>query len=187
MAEMTSSEKFVYDALKKIGRLLAQDLQNRSATMTATQIIDEEDYLPMFNPEKQYLNYTAGYCCKDSEGHRWKLIQPYDSTIYTQQPSELPAQWGILHTTNYLKSDDFVSISTSPYAKDECCIVEVDGIKYIFRSAIDNNVWAPSDVIALQEGGQLYWYCLGKAEELLSEGVQPVEGQTVIPTDNSAE
>ncbi len=25
-----------------------------------------------------------------------KLIQPYDSTIYPQEPEELEAQWGIL-------------------------------------------------------------------------------------------
>ena len=186
--EMSKSEKFVYESLKRVGTIIAKELQSRVSTMSATEVIEEEDYLPMFNPAKQYLNKTAGYCCKDETGHRWKLIQPYDSTIYTDTPENLPAQWGILYSKNYMKADTVVISSTSPYSKGDVCIDAIDGVNYIWQSAIDNNTWKPSDVLSLQRGGQSpYWYCLGKEDELKSGEVHPVSGLADVPSESVAE
>ena len=69
-----------------------------------------------------------------------RLLQPYDSTIYTQVPEELAAQWGFVWSTDPAKALPFVAISTSPYKKGDCC---TEGGK-VYRSTLDNNVWSPS-------------------------------------------
>jgi hypothetical protein len=69
-----------------------------------------------------------------------KLLQPYDSTIFTGEPEELPAQWGFVWSNDPAKAKPFVAISTSPYMKGNCCSEEGE----VFRSLIDNNVHAPS-------------------------------------------
>ena len=61
-------------------------------------------------------------------------------TIYTQEPEDLPAQWGFYWSTDPKKALPFISLATSPYMTGDCC---TEGGQ-IWRSAIDNNVWAPS-------------------------------------------
>ena len=80
---MTDSKAFVLDTMRKFGESAARDLQSRAPEMTGTEIYAEEGFLPAFNPEKQYLNYTAGYVCVSAAGRAVKLVQPYDSSIYT--------------------------------------------------------------------------------------------------------
>lgn len=137
---MTDNKAFVLDTMRKFGESAARDLQSRAPEMTGTEIYAEEGFLPAFNPEKQYLNYTAGYVCVSAAGRAVKLIQPYDSSIYTQQPEELPAQWGFYWSQNPADALPFVALSTSPYMMGDCCTE--DG--HVWRSTIDNNVWAPS-------------------------------------------
>lgn len=138
---MTNKE-LVLDTMRKYGKAVAQDLQNRAADMTGTEIIAEDSFLPDFNPERQYLNYQVGYICKSSVGNAVKLLQPYDSTIYTQQPEELPAQWGFYWSTDPKKAKPFIVISTSPYMTDDCCTFN----GHVWRSGQDNNVWEPGTV-----------------------------------------
>lgn len=86
------------------------------------------------------LNRKAGFVCLSSAGRVVKLLQPYDSTIYTQEPEELTAQWGVDWSTDPAKALPFVAISTSPYGKGDCC---TEGGK-TWRNTIANNVWSPS-------------------------------------------
>ena len=88
---MTDNKAFVLDTMRKFGESAARDLQSRAPEMTGTEIYAEAGFLPAFNAAKQYLNYAAGYVCRSAAGRAVKLLQPYDSTIYTQQPEELPA------------------------------------------------------------------------------------------------
>ena len=121
----------------------AADLQSRSATMDGTALYAEEEKIPDFQAArkvKNMLERPAGFVCKSSAGRVVKLLQPYDSTIYTQEPEELPAQWGFVWSTDPAKALPFVALSTSPYGIGECC---TEGGK-IYRSTIANNVWAPS-------------------------------------------
>ena len=130
----------VITAMRDKGAADAHDLQNRAANMTGTEINAEDDKIPSFKPENQYLNYDAGFICKSSSGNVVKLLQPYDSTIYTGQPEELPAQWGFKWSTDPAKAKPFIAISTSPYMIGDCCTENGN----TYRSKIDNNVWAPS-------------------------------------------
>ena len=137
---MTDNKTFVLDTMRKFGESAARDLQTRAPEMTGTEIYGESGYLPAFNAAKQYLNYAAGYVCRSSAGRAVRLLQPYDSTIYTQEPEELPAQWGFYWSQNPADALPFVAMSTSPYMTGDCC---TEG-GHVYRSTIDNNVWAPS-------------------------------------------
>lgn len=134
-------KNLLLETLKRVGKIIAEDLQKRSSDMMGTELYEEKLFIPKFNPERQYLNFTVGYICQSEAGRVVKLLQPYDSTIFTQQPEELPAQWGFYWSTNPDEALPFVAISTSPYMKGDCCI-END---IVYRSLIDNNTWKPSE------------------------------------------
>lgn len=139
---MTNKE-FVLETMKRSGKLAAQSVQTRSAEMNGTELNGEAMYIPDFIAackKMNMLNRPVGFVCKSSAGRVVKLLQVYDSTIYTQEPEELPAQWGFVWSDDPAHAKPFVAISTSPYMKGNCC-TEGDEV---FRSTIDNNVWSPS-------------------------------------------
>ena len=140
---MTSSKNFVLETLKRSGKLAAQSVQDRSAEMTGTELNAEDMYIPDFKmavAKMNMLDRKIGFVCKSTAGRVVKLLQNYDSTIYTGEPEELPAQWGFVWSNDPAKAKPFVAISTSPYMIGNCCI-ENDTT---YRSKIDNNVHAPS-------------------------------------------
>lgn len=107
-----------------------------------TELFDNEEFFPSFNPMRHnYLHKKAGYVCKSPKGNLVYLIQPYDSTIYTDEPEDLPAQWGFYWSPNPDHAKEFVKSSTSPYYKGACCLFEGE----VYRSTIDNNVYSPSE------------------------------------------
>lgn len=139
---MTNKE-FVLQTMRQNGKTVALDLQNRSADMNGTQLNAESDYIPDFTASKAVCNMlqrSAGFVCKSSAGRVVKLLQSYDSDIFTAEPEELPAQWGFAWSTDPKKALPFVAISTSPYMIGDCC-TENDKT---YKSKIDNNVWSPS-------------------------------------------
>lgn len=137
---MSESREYVLDTMRRYGETQARELQSRAGTMTGTELYAEEGYLPDFDATKQYLNYTAGYVCLSAAGRAVKLLQPYDSTVYTGQPEDYPSLWGFYWSTDPAKALPFIALSTSPYMIGDCC---TEG-GYVWRSTIDNNVWAPS-------------------------------------------
>jgi hypothetical protein len=139
---MTNKE-FVLETMKRSGKLAAQAVQTRSSEMTGTELNAEVNYIPDFTAackKMNMLNRPVGFVCKSSAGRVVKLLQNYDSNIYTQEPEDLPAQWGFVWSNDPAHARPFVAMSTSPYMKGNCC-TESDEI---FRSKIDNNVHAPS-------------------------------------------
>lgn len=112
--------------------------------MNGTELYAVDDRIPNFSKATQVMNMlerSVGFVCKSSAGRVVRLLQIYDSDIYTNEPEELPAQWGFVWSTDPEKALPFVAISTSPYNAGECCTC--DGGTY--RSLIDNNVWSPTD------------------------------------------
>ena len=131
-------------AMRDKGKADAADFQSRSADMTGTEMYAEEEKIPDFQAAKALMNMLqrpAGFVCKSTAGRVVKLLQPYDSDIYTQEPEELPAQWGFKWSTDPAKALPFVALSTSPYMTGDCCTWEGK----IYRSNHDNNVWSPTD------------------------------------------
>lgn len=130
----------ILNTIKKLAKVYAENVQAKASGMTGTELYEEEEFIPDFNPERQYLNFKAGYVCKSAAGRLVKLIQPYDSTIYTQQPEELAAQWGFYWSKDPAKALPFVALSTSPYDTGDCCTEK----GRVYRSKFDGNFHAPS-------------------------------------------
>ena len=139
---MTSKER-VLERERQRGRAAAQEIQTKAPEMTGTELYSADDSIPRFAVACVKLNMLerpVGFVCKSTAGRVVRLLQVYDSTIYTQEPEELPAQWGFVWSTDPAKALPFVAISTSPYNTGECCTE--DGKTY--RSKYDGNVHAPS-------------------------------------------
>ena len=139
---MTDKE-FVLRTMQRAGLTQAQALQEMSPEMTGTELYAQEDYIPTFQAAKaakNMLERSPGFVCRSTAGRVVRLLQVYDSTVYTQEPEELPAQWGFVWSTDPDKALPFIAMSTSPYDTGECC---TEG-GHVYRSKMDNNVWAPS-------------------------------------------
>lgn len=143
---MTDKE-LVLRVLQDYSRDKAVALQADQINMTGTELYAQEQYIPDFQAAKAAKNMLErkagqqdGFVCQSSAGRVVRLIQQYDSNIYPQEPEALPAQWGFVWPTDPAKALPFVAMSTSPYMTGDCC---TDGGK-VWRSTIDNNVWAPT-------------------------------------------
>lgn len=132
------------------GRRQALALQERSIDMTSTELNAEDFKIPEFITAKNVMNMLKrpiGFVCKSSAGRVVRLLQNYDSEIYTAEPEELPAQWGFQWSSDPLKAKPFISLATSPYMIGDCCIEN----KQVYRSLIDGNIWAPSSYASVWE------------------------------------
>ena len=121
----------------------AKSLQTRAPDMTGTELYAEEDVIPSFTEavkRKNMLDREVGFVCRSTAGRVVRLLQIYDSTIYTAEPEELPSLWGFVWSTDPAKALPFIALSTSPYHTGDCC--SENGV--VYRSKIDNNVWAPN-------------------------------------------
>ncbi len=138
---MTQEErkKIMYDQ----GRANALALQGKAESMTGTELYAAERAIPTFAAAVKngnMLDRPAGFVCRSTAGRVVKLVQPYDSTVYTAEPEELPAQWGFKWSTDPAKALPFLASATSPYNTGDCC---TDGGK-TWRSTQDSNVWSPT-------------------------------------------
>lgn len=139
---MTSKE-LVLDTLRRFGKTIAKSVQTESANMTGTELNASKDYIPGFSAACERMNMLdrkIGFVCRSSEGRVVKLLQNYDSTIFTGEPETLPAQWGFVWSKDPKHALPFISLSTSPYMIEDCCIENGN----IYKSKIDNNVHSPS-------------------------------------------
>lgn len=144
---MTTSKDRVLEREYQRGYEAAQIVQSTAEGMTGTELNAVDDKIPRFTEacKKQNMlgrkaGQTDGFVCKSSAGRVVRLIQNYDSNIYTTEPEELPAQWRFVWSTDPAKALPFIALSTSPYAKGDCCLNEAGEAR---RSTIDNNVWSP--------------------------------------------
>ena len=141
---MTDKE-YVLETMQARGLAAAQRVQAEAAELTGTELYAREGYLPDFAAacaRKNMLERTAGFVCRSAAGRVVRLLQPYDSTIYTQEPEELPAQWGFVWSTDPAYALPFISLATSPYNTGDCCTHE----GHVWRSGQAGNVWAPGSV-----------------------------------------
>lgn len=139
---MTERE-LILETMRRMGKACAEAVQAKAASMSGTELNAEEDYIPSFAAacaKQNMLERPIGFVCKSTEGRVVKLVQPYDSAIYTAEPEELPAQWGFVWSNDPAKARPFIALSTSPYMEGNCCEENGD----IFRSKENNNVHAPS-------------------------------------------
>ena len=139
---MTSRERVLKREYDR-GRMAAMEVQERSPDMNGTELYAVDDRIPRFSEavkKQNMLTRKAGFVCKSSAGRVVRLIQPYDSDIYKEEPENLPTQYGFVWSDDPAKALPFVAISTSPYMKGNCCTEN----EVVYRSKFDNNVHAPS-------------------------------------------
>ena len=129
------------------GRRDALDLQERSKAMTGTEINAEEDKIPSFraacatqNMMNRQAGQVDGFVCKTSAGRVVRLIQNYDSDVFTAEPEDLPAQWRFVWSTDPEHAKPFLASSTSYYNKGDCCLNAAGEPR---RSNIDVNTFDP--------------------------------------------
>lgn len=140
-----TDKQFVLTTMRDTGLARAQTLQAQAPDMTGTELYASEDYIPDFQTAKtakNMLERKAGFVCRSTAGRAVKLIQPYDSETYTQEPEDLPAQWGFAWSTDPDKALPFIALATSPYNTGDCCTYE----GHVWRSGQDGNVWEPGSV-----------------------------------------
>lgn len=139
---MTSKER-VLQRERERGRMAAQAVQEATPTMTGTELNAVDDRIPRFSEavrKKNMLERPVGFVCKSTAGRVVKLLQPYDSDVFTAEPEDLPAQFGFVWSDDPAHARPFVALSTSPYMTGNCCTENGS----VYRSTMDNNVWAPS-------------------------------------------
>lgn len=143
------SNQLYIDAMTAKGLADAADLQGRSGSMDGTALYAEDSKIPDFkaacaakNMKDRKAGQKDGFVCRSTAGRVVRLIQAYDSTVYTQEPEELLAQWRFVWSTDPAKARPFIALSTSPYSTGDCCTH--DG--HVWRSGQDGNVWAPGTI-----------------------------------------
>lgn len=137
------NKDFVLETMRRSGKLIAQSVQANAPSMSGTQLNAEGDYIPDFKAAclaMNMLHRPVGFICKSSAGRVVRLLQNYDSTIYTGEPETLPAQFGFVWSDNPAHALPFVAMATSPYMTGNCCTE--DG--FVYRSKMDNNIHSPS-------------------------------------------
>lgn len=142
---MSNAKERVLQRERQRGYEAAKAVQAKADDMTGTELYAVDDRIPAFlaaREKKNMADRNVGFVCKSTARRVVRLIQPYDSDIYTAEPEELPAQWGFKWSTDPAKALPFVALSTSPYMIGDCCLDTEGKAK---RSTIDNNVWAPED------------------------------------------
>lgn len=142
---MNNAKDRVLARERQRGYEAAKAVQAKADDMSGTELYAVDDRIPAFlaaREKKNMADRNVGFVCKSTAGRVVRLIQPYDSDIYTAEPEELPAQWGFKWSTDPAKALPFVALSTSPYMTGDCCLDTESKAK---RSTIDNNVWAPED------------------------------------------
>ena len=163
---MSTSKEIVLQVHRDMGLQAAQKLQEKAESMTGTELYAAEDNIPDFAAavaSKNMLERAAGFVCRSSAGRVVKLLQPYDSTIYTGEPETLPAQWGFVWSTDPRKALPFVALATSPYNTGDCCTYPAeDGVDHVYRSGQDGNVWPPRTV-------NVKWTDLGTVAQIMGE------------------
>ena len=132
----------------------------KNGDMDATEVIAREDFLPPFINRVWTQDMVGAVVTHGSQV--WELLQPYDGTVYKDPPSELRAQWGLLHSKDPAKAKPLVTpLGTSGVYNEGDCVIGQDGT--VYRSLIDNNVWEPeaypqgwaSVIMPSLEGGEM--------------------------------
>lgn len=149
------SKTIVLNAMKAQGKADALDLRSRAANMTSTEIIAEEEKIPMFDRTKDYSGWAIGAPVAEivnGERYIFTLITPHNASHYPNStPSNTRALWSLRHTQDPTKARAYIApLGTSGLymTGDVCTDPNADSPKTIYRSKVDNNAYAPSEYMA---------------------------------------
>ncbi len=137
----------ITDALNEVKRmaaLAAQDLRERAPSMSGTEIIAEEEYIPDWSFEKDYAKAPVGTPVKFN-GQDYSLLQPHTPSHFPgQTPETLFSLWDILHTTDPLKAKPWVKPQNGTWGMyhEYECMIYTDGLIYKCRR---DTVYSPEE------------------------------------------
>lgn len=131
----------------------AQHLKEQGESMSGTEIIDQELFVPEWKP----ANYqTVGAPVKFA-GQVYKVLQAHDSSQTPDwTPAATPALWSICHTTDPAKAKPWLEPqgTSGMYYKGECYRAD-DGIVYrqiydggnVYDAAATPDRWETVEVV----------------------------------------
>ena len=91
-------------AMRAYGRARASVLADKASTLTDTELIAEEDYIPEWQPGP----WAAGAPVQHN-GQVYRVLQAHDSTgNESWAPDQVPALFGLCHTTDPTKAKPWV-------------------------------------------------------------------------------
>lgn len=146
------NQDLILNVIYAQGKADALSLRNRAANMDGTGIIAEEEKIPMFDPEKDYTEWTIGapvYDIIDNEKQVFTLLIPHNASHYPNvRPNNNRTLWSITHTKDANKAKPYIAPSgvSGMYMIDEVCTdPNAENNNAVYRSVVDNNVYAPSE------------------------------------------
>lgn len=123
------------EAMRIFAKQNAQHLKEQGESMSGTEIIDQELFVPEWKP----ANYQTVGAPVKFDGQVYKVLQAHDSTSNPDwTPAATPALWSICHTTDPAKAKPWLEPqgTSGMYQLGECCRAD-DGT--IYRQIYDGD------------------------------------------------
>lgn len=164
---MTSND--IKRIMRAQGRADALDLASRAPDMTGTDIIAEEQKVPIFVPGADYSGCSVGAPIGqivDGELQIFTMLVPVNTAHYPGiTPNTERSLYSLCHTTDPAKAKPWVPSQgiSGLYKVYECCTYPfLDGTTHVFRNLQQDNQYPP-----LTLNVEHYWEDLG---EVVSNG-----------------
>lgn len=141
------------EAMRFFSKQNAQHLKEQGESMSGTEIIDQELFVPDWKP----ANYQTVGAPVRYEGQVYKVLQAHDSTSNPDwTPDTQPALWSVCHTTDPAKAKPWLEPqgTSGMYYKDECYRAD-DGTVYrqiydggnVYDAAATPDRWETVEVV----------------------------------------
>ena len=146
---MMDSKAYVLDAMRDTGASRAKTLRESAESMTGTEIIAQEDYIPDWRSDADYSAAPVGAPVQH-DGQVYKLLQPHNAAHYPGTiPATLPALWRVTHTMDPKKAKPWAQpTSTSDMYLAGEYMVWTDGETYRCKS---DTGYSPAEYAAAWE------------------------------------
>lgn len=138
---MTAKSR-VLNRERERGRADALGLAVRAYDMDGTELIAEQGHIPAWREDAVYTSDHVGFPVQDGD-QVYIILQPHTPAHNPgARPADLPAIYSIRHTTDPKMAKPYMppNGTSGMYMKDDCTVEN----GAVYRSTIDNNVWAPS-------------------------------------------
>lgn len=147
-----NNRELIRGIMRAQGKADALSLRTRATKLTGTEIIAEEDKIPAFDPEKNYIGWPTGapvYDLIDGEKQVFTLLIPYNAVNYPGvRPNNNRTLWSLTHTKDPAKAKTFIPPSGTSglyMAGEVCAEYDENGTRQVYRSKVDGNPYAPSE------------------------------------------
>ena len=141
------------EAMRIFSKQNAQHLKEQGESMSGTEIIDQELFVPDWKP----ANYQTVGAPVRYEGQVYKVLQVHDSTSNPDwTPAATPALWSVCHTTDPAKAKPWLEPqgTSGMYQLGECYRAD-DGMVYrqiydggnVYDAAATPDRWETVEVV----------------------------------------